>query len=117
MSQGTVGVVRRGLEAWGKGYLDALIAICDPAIDREGWRDFLSAWEGWQPHAEEYRELDGDRVLVLFQLRAHVGPSRCGSRPRGHPAPQVAHAATEARRGDAKGRASFFRGRSALACP
>ena len=28
-------------------------------------RDFLSAWEGVRLMAEEYRELDGDRVLVL----------------------------------------------------
>jgi ketosteroid isomerase-like protein len=31
----------------------------------EGYRDFLSAWEGWRAEAEEFRELDGDRVLVL----------------------------------------------------
>jgi hypothetical protein len=32
----------------------------------EGWGDFLSAWEHWRGEAEEYRELDGDRVLVLI---------------------------------------------------
>jgi ketosteroid isomerase-like protein len=32
----------------------------------EGWRDFLSAWEGWRGEAEGYRDLDGDRVLVLI---------------------------------------------------
>ena len=37
----------------------------------EGWRDFLSAWEGWHAGADEYRELDGGRVLVLFQFSAH----------------------------------------------
>ena len=31
----------------------------------EGWRDFLSAWEGYHHKADEYRELDGERVLVL----------------------------------------------------
>ena len=31
----------------------------------EGWRDFLSAWEGYRVEAEEYRELDDGRVLVL----------------------------------------------------
>jgi len=31
----------------------------------EAWRDFLSTWEGWRPEAEEYRELDDERVLVL----------------------------------------------------
>ena len=32
----------------------------------EGWRDFLSAWEGWRGEAEEYRDVDGERVLVLI---------------------------------------------------
>ncbi len=31
----------------------------------EGWRDFLSAWEEYRVEADEYRELDGERVLVL----------------------------------------------------
>ena len=31
----------------------------------EGWRDFLGAWEQWRVEVEEYRELDGERVLVL----------------------------------------------------
>jgi ketosteroid isomerase-like protein len=31
----------------------------------EGWRGFLSAWEDFRGDAEEYRELDGERVLVL----------------------------------------------------
>ena len=34
----------------------------------EGWRDFLSAWEDFRVEAEEYRELDGERVLVLVHL-------------------------------------------------
>jgi ketosteroid isomerase-like protein len=29
------------------------------------WGDFLSAWEGFHHRADEYREIDGDRVLVL----------------------------------------------------
>jgi ketosteroid isomerase-like protein len=33
----------------------------------EGWRDFLSAWEKWRGEAEEYRELDDERVLVFLQ--------------------------------------------------
>ena len=28
-------------------------------------RDYLSAWEGYRLHADECRELDGERVLVL----------------------------------------------------
>jgi ketosteroid isomerase-like protein len=31
----------------------------------QGWRDWLKAWEDWRVEAEEYRELDNERVLVL----------------------------------------------------
>jgi ketosteroid isomerase-like protein len=31
----------------------------------QGHREWLSAWEGFTTHAQEYRELDDDRVLVL----------------------------------------------------
>ena len=31
----------------------------------EGFRDWTSAWEGYRTEAEEYRELDDERVLVL----------------------------------------------------
>jgi ketosteroid isomerase-like protein len=34
----------------------------------EGWRGFLTAWEDYHFEAEEYRELDDERVLVLLQL-------------------------------------------------
>ena len=33
----------------------------------EGWRTFLSAWEGFRSEVEEFRELDAERVLVLHQ--------------------------------------------------
>jgi ketosteroid isomerase-like protein len=33
----------------------------------QAWRDVLGAWEGFRPEVEEYRELDGERVLVLFR--------------------------------------------------
>jgi len=36
----------------------------------DSWRDFLSAWEGVRQDAEEYRELDDERVLVLVHLSA-----------------------------------------------
>ena len=32
----------------------------------EVWRDYLSAWEDYRVEVEEYRELDGERVLVLI---------------------------------------------------
>jgi ketosteroid isomerase-like protein len=35
----------------------------------EGSRDFLSAWEDFRAEAEEYREIDGERVLVLIHHR------------------------------------------------
>jgi ketosteroid isomerase-like protein len=31
----------------------------------EGWHDFLGAWDGYRVEANEYRELDGERILVL----------------------------------------------------
>ena len=31
----------------------------------EAWSDFLRAWEEYRPQVEEYRQLDGDRILVL----------------------------------------------------
>jgi ketosteroid isomerase-like protein len=33
----------------------------------EGWRSWLSAWEGLHVEVDEYRELDDDRVLVVAQ--------------------------------------------------
>ena len=36
-----------------------------PAGMAAGWRDFLSAWDEFQITADEYRELDDERVLVL----------------------------------------------------
>ena len=35
----------------------------------EGYRDLLSAWEELRVQAEEYRELDDERVLVLIRFR------------------------------------------------
>lgn len=36
----------------------------------EGWRSFLSAWEGFQgENVEEYRELDDERVLMFHSYR------------------------------------------------
>jgi ketosteroid isomerase-like protein len=31
----------------------------------EGWRGVLGAWEDYRIRVDEYRELDGERVLVL----------------------------------------------------
>jgi ketosteroid isomerase-like protein len=34
----------------------------------KGWGDFLSAWHGFRQVADAYRELDDERVLVLFHF-------------------------------------------------
>jgi ketosteroid isomerase-like protein len=34
----------------------------------EGWGGFLSAWEGFHAQADEYRELDTERVLMLGRV-------------------------------------------------
>ena len=36
----------------------------------EASRDWVSAWRDWHAEAEEYRELDGQRVLVLLHTTA-----------------------------------------------
>jgi ketosteroid isomerase-like protein len=36
-----------------------------PAAMAAAWSDFLSAWEEYRVDVDEYRELDGERVLVL----------------------------------------------------
>ena len=46
------------------GSWNGLIAMADQ------FRDFLSVWEGWRVEAEEYRELDSERVLVPFHFSA-----------------------------------------------
>ena len=38
----------------------------------EAWRDFFSVWEDWRTAADEYRELNGERVLVLESRRARA---------------------------------------------
>src|SRR6476619_1218049 len=39
----------------------------------EGWRSWLDSWENFRTEASEYRELDGERVLVL---NAHTGSGK-----------------------------------------
>jgi len=34
----------------------------------EAWREFLETWEEWRVEAEEYREIDDERVLVLIRI-------------------------------------------------
>ena len=84
MSQENVELVRAACAPWARGDYSSVewahpeieYVIADgPAPGRwtglagleEGWRSWLSAWDEWRLEAEEYRELDGERVLGLFQ--------------------------------------------------
>ena len=83
MSQENVEVVRSIYAAWERGdyssaewaHPDIEYVIADGpspgswfglAGMAEAWRDFLSAWEEARAKGEDYRELDDERVLVLF---------------------------------------------------
>jgi ketosteroid isomerase-like protein len=35
----------------------------------QGWRQWLSAWDNYNAEADEYRELEGERVLVFGRMR------------------------------------------------
>jgi hypothetical protein len=39
----------------------------------EAWQDFFDAWEGYRLKADDYRELDEERVLVLVHASAGRG--------------------------------------------
>jgi len=47
-------------------------------------RDFFSVWEGLHAEAEEYRALDGERVLVLDHRSGHGKTSGLELRIRRH---------------------------------
>jgi ketosteroid isomerase-like protein len=34
----------------------------------EAWREYLGNWQGYRIEAEEFRQLGGERVLVLFRV-------------------------------------------------
>src|SRR2546426_5277990 len=48
------------------------------------WRDWLSAWKDWRVQADEYHELDDERVLVLIHQsgRGKVSGLEIGRRGR-----------------------------------
>lgn len=56
-----------------------------PAV-AEGWRKFLSAWDGYRGEATEYRELDDERILVLIQVH---GRGKASGLELGHPSANV----------------------------
>ena len=84
MSEENVEVVRSICAAWDRGdygsvawahpYLEITV-VDGPAPGRwtglagmaEGWRAWLSAWEDFRQEADEYREVDNERVLVSFR--------------------------------------------------
>jgi ketosteroid isomerase-like protein len=50
-----------------------------------GFREFLNAWEQIRIEADEYRELDGERVLAIvrFDARGKVSGLELGQTTRG----------------------------------
>ena len=85
MSQGNVEIVRLLYSSWEHGnYRSAdwahpeieYVFVDGPTPGTwmglvaagEAFRDYLGAWDGYGLEAEEYRELDAERVLVLVRL-------------------------------------------------
>ena len=86
MSRENVELVRSIYAAWERGYYGETHWV-DPEIDCRfigdtpgagsfkgpdgmalAWREWLSAWEDFHVEADEYRELDAERVLVLARF-------------------------------------------------
>jgi ketosteroid isomerase-like protein len=66
-----------GSTVWAHPQIEFVIAdLPDQDISKgvaaatNAWREFLNAWEGHRVEAEEYRELDAQRVLVLGRFVA-----------------------------------------------
>jgi hypothetical protein len=88
VASANVELVRSILAAWERGDFSS-VEWADPRIDyvhadgpspgrwsglagmAEGWRDALRAWEELHIQANEYYELDDNRVVVLTQLSGH----------------------------------------------
>ena len=91
MSQENLEVVRRALEAWQRGDLDTWLSAYDPAIEwhpalerivggmensyrgidglREAWSMYRSELEDFHNEAQELRDVDKDRVVLLGEMR------------------------------------------------
>ena len=82
MASANVELLRSTFEAWERGDFSSvewahpeieLVLVDGPQPGRwtglaamsEAWRDFLNAWEDLRAKGEDFRELDGERVLVL----------------------------------------------------
>jgi ketosteroid isomerase-like protein len=86
MSQENVELVRSIYAPWGRGdfrsaewahpEIEFVIADFGPMIGTykglagmaEAWSAFLGAWDEYRTEVDEYRELDGERVLVLLHV-------------------------------------------------
>jgi len=84
MSSANLDLVRAIFAAWGQGDFGSVewahpeIELVDfdglepgrwtgVAAMAQGWRAFLSAWDDLRAEAEDYREIDSERVLVLVR--------------------------------------------------
>jgi ketosteroid isomerase-like protein len=85
MSSSNLDLVRSLYEAWELGDWSS-IEWADPEIEfviadgpdpssrsgraamAEAWRGLLGAWEGYQAEAQEFRELDSERVYVTIKV-------------------------------------------------
>jgi hypothetical protein len=57
----------------------ALVAVQGVAAMAEAWREFLLAWVDVSTKADQYRELDNERVLVFGQYSGHGKLSGLGT--------------------------------------
>ena len=88
MSQENLELVRSIYAEWERGKFNAapwaaseieyaMIGGPDPGVWRGvtgmyyGWHRFLDAWEGFRVVADEYRELDRTRILVMIHRSGH----------------------------------------------
>jgi|SRR3954451_581427 ketosteroid isomerase-like protein len=84
MSEENVELVRSICSAWGRGDYRSVqwahpeiefVVVDGPSAGSwrglagmaEGWRTWLGAWDDFRQEADEFRGLDGERVLVRFR--------------------------------------------------
>jgi ketosteroid isomerase-like protein len=64
-----------GITGWASPDLEFVIvdgpepgALRGLGATKQAWREFLTSWDDFRAEAEEYRELDQERVLVLHHF-------------------------------------------------